>query len=87
MTTRMLCLTITAQMRNDLEVSQLIDIVNELKIVKKYLIIFAETTLNTTLSKKRTIDFNVIINQKEKGETMIFFMISLFVTSLVGVII
>ena len=74
MTARMSCLMTIARMRNDFEVSHLIDIVNELKIGKRYLIVSADTAINTTLSKKRTIDFNVIINHKEQGETMIFFI-------------
>ena len=69
MTARMSCLMTMAQINNDLEVSQLIDIVNELKISKKYLIIFM-ATLNATLLRKKAITFNVIIHHTESGETL-----------------
>ena len=63
---RMSCLVTIAVMENDAEMSQLIDIVNEIRVSKKYLIIFTDT-LDTTLLLKRTINLNVIINQRHKG--------------------
>ena len=63
---RMSCLVTIAVMRNDAEMSQLIDIVNEIRVYKKYLIIFADTW-NTTLMQKRTINFNVNINHRGRG--------------------
>ena len=67
MTARMSCLVTMAQMNDDLEVSQLIDALTELKISKTYLIISMET-LNATLLKEKTITFNVIIHHKESGQ-------------------
>ena len=69
MMARMSCLITMAQMYNDTEVSQLIDIVNEYKISKKYLIIFMET-LNATLLREKTINFNVIVYHNEPGESV-----------------
>ena len=65
-TSGMSCLMIIAQMHNNWEASQLIEIVNGFKISKRYLIILIDT-LNTTMLGKRTINFNVIINHKEPG--------------------
>ena len=65
---KMSCLLTVARMNDNLEVSQLIDVVNEFKISKKYLVIFAETT-NITLLQKKTITFNVIIHHNESGES------------------
>ena len=67
MTARVSCLMTVARMNNDWEVSQLIDVVNELQISKKYLIIFKES-LNTTLLRKKAIIFNVVIHHIESGE-------------------
>ena len=53
-------------MTNELEISEMIDIINELPIPKKYLITFVET-LDTTKLPERTINFNVIINHRGKG--------------------
>ena len=72
MTARMSCLMTMTRMNNDLEVSQLIDVVNELKVSKKYLIIFVET-LNTTLLRKKAIPFNVIIHHNESGEVKVVY--------------
>ena len=63
---RMSCLVTVAVMQNYAEISQLIDIVNEIRVSKKYLIIFTDT-LDATLMQKRTINFNVIINHRHKG--------------------
>ena len=69
MTARIECLKTLAGMNNDLEVSQQIDVVNDLKISKKHLIIVMET-LNTTLLRKKAINFNVEIHHKESGEAL-----------------
>ena len=66
---RINCLKTMAQLNNDLEVSQLIDVMNDLKISKKHLIIFMET-LNTTLFRKKAINFNVTIHHNESGEAL-----------------
>ena len=67
MTAKMSCLVTMTRMNNDLEVSLLIDVMNDLKISKKHLIISLET-LNATLLKKKTITFDVIIHHKESGQ-------------------
>ena len=69
MTARMSCLMTMTQMNNELDVSKLIDVTNELKISNKYLIIFMET-LNATLLRKKVINFNVRIHHKESGEAL-----------------
>ena len=66
---RINCLKTMAQLNNDLEVSQLIDVMNDLKISKKHLIIFMET-LDTTLFRKKAINFNVTILHNESGEAL-----------------
>ena len=66
MTARMSCLVTMTQLNNDLEASQLIDVVNEFKISKKHLIIFVKK-LNTTLLRKKAITFNVIIHHNGPG--------------------
>ena len=53
-------------MKNELEISEMIDITNELPITKKYLITFVET-LDTTKLPERTINFNVMINHRGEG--------------------
>ena len=65
-TSRMSCLMTVAEMSNELEVSKMIEIIHELKIAQKYLIIFIDT-LNTTVLHERTINFNVMINHGETG--------------------
>ena len=62
----MSCLMVIARKHNESEVSQLMDIVNEFRIEKKYLLIFLET-FNTTFLRKKTINFNVIISHREPG--------------------
>ena len=69
MMTRMSCLMTKARMNNDLEVSQLVDVVNELNISKKDLTIFMET-LNATLLREKAINFNVIIHHNESGKSL-----------------
>ena len=68
LTARMSCLMTIAEMRRESEVSKLIDIINELKMAQKYLIVFVDT-LNITLLHKQTINFNVIINHRKSGMT------------------
>ena len=69
MTARMSCLITIVQKHKYSEVSQLIDIVNDLWIERKYLRVYVET-FNTTFLRKKTINFNVIINQEEPGEIL-----------------
>ena len=69
---RMSCLVTMAVMTNDEDVSQLIDTINEMTVLKKYLIIFMDT-LNTTLLQKRAINFNVLIYHENAGEPMYVF--------------
>ena len=69
MIARMPCLIAIAQMNSELEVSQLIDVVNGLKIANKDLIIHMET-LNATLLRKKAINFNVKIHHMEPGESV-----------------
>ena len=52
MTARMSCLMTIVGKHNDSEVSQLIDIVNDLWIEKKYLVVLVETFNSTFLRKK-----------------------------------
>ena len=70
MTASMSCLITMARMYSDPEVSQLIDVINGLKISKKkYLIIFVER-LNTSLLREKSINFNTIIHHIESGESI-----------------
>ena len=69
MTARMPCLITIARMNSESEVSQLIDVVNGLKISKKYLITYMET-LNATLLNKKAINFNVNIHHNDRGESV-----------------
>lgn len=62
----MYCLTTITQTTNELQISEMIDIMSELHIPQRYLIIFVDT-LNTTKLSKITINFNVMINHKGKG--------------------
>ena len=62
------CLMIRADVTTDTEVSQVIDIVTRLRIVKKHLII-TTPKLNDTFLKNKTINFNVVIYQKGAGNT------------------
>ena len=69
MTARMSCLMTIVRKHNDSEVYQLIDIVNDFWIEKKYLVVFV-AKFNTTFLRKKTVNFNVIINQEEPGERL-----------------
>ena len=53
-------------MSNELEVSKMIDMIHELKIAQKYLIVIMDT-LNTTMLGERSINFNVMINHRDAG--------------------
>ena len=66
MSARVSCLLTIARISNDLEASQLIDIMKGFKIAEKYLVIFAET-LNNTLLRRKPINFNVMINHRYPG--------------------
>ena len=76
-----------AEMKNEAEMSQLIDIVNEIRVSEKYLIIYIDT-LNTVLLQNKTINFNVMINHRDTGVTInvfcaymlwLFVLINLFI--------
>ena len=71
---RMSCLTTITLTRNELQISEMIDIINELHIPRKYLIIFADT-LNTTYLSEKMINFNVMINHKGKGINIQIFVV------------
>ena len=62
----MSCLVTMAVMTNDEDVSQLINTINEMTVLKKYLIIFMDT-LNTTLLQKSAINFNLLMYHKNAG--------------------
>ena len=66
MSARISCLMTIARTNNDLEASQLIDTVNGFMIAEKYLVIFTEE-LNNTLLRRKTINFNVVINHRNSG--------------------
>ena len=55
-----------AEMSNHLELLKLVNIINELKIARKYLFATMDT-FNATIFGKTTINFKVMINHKEKG--------------------
>ena len=63
---KMSCLTAITQTTNELQISEMIDIMNELHIPQMYLIMIVET-LNTTKLSEKNINFNVMINHKGKG--------------------
>lgn len=62
----MSCLTTVTEMSNELEVSKLMDIMHDLKIAQKYLIVFMDT-LNITTLHETMINFNVMINHRGTG--------------------
>ena len=66
-----------AVMKNDAEISQLINFVNEIRVSEKYLIIYIDT-LNTVVLQNRTINFNVIINHKDTGVLMLSAYVKIF---------
>ena len=65
---KMSCLIALTEMRNELEVSKMIDFMHDFKIAEKHLIIFMDT-LNTTMLGERGINFNVMINHRKTGMT------------------
>ena len=71
---RMSCLVTIALLTDDVEVSQLINIINEMTVPKKYLIIFMGT-LNATLLHKRAINFNVLIQHNNVGEPFTYLIL------------
>ena len=66
---RMSCLMTITQMRNEMEISEMIDVMNELQVPKKYLVILVDT-FNTSMVTKRTINFNMMIHQRREGGPM-----------------
>ena len=62
----MSCLVTIAETTSDSDISHLIDLVDGLGAVKKNLII-VNTNINLTLPQNRTLNFNVIIEQKGTG--------------------
>ena len=63
---RMSCLMTVTQMRNEMQISEMIDVMNELHVAQKYLIILIDT-FNTAIVTKRTINFNVMISHRGEG--------------------
>ena len=63
---RMSCLMTITQMRNEMQISEMIDVMNELHVAQKYLVILIDT-FNTAIVTKRTINFNVMIYHKGEG--------------------
>ena len=53
-------------MANELEIHKMITIMHKLKIAKKYLFATLDT-FNTTMFRKTTLNFNVMINHREEG--------------------
>ena len=67
MATGMSCLILTVtEMRDELELQKLISKMHQLRIAQKYLFATLDT-FNTTMFRKTTINFNVMINHREKG--------------------
>ena len=60
----MSCLMTITQMSNEMQISEMIDVMNELHVPQKYLVILINT-LNTTMVTKRTINFDVMIYHRE----------------------
>ena len=69
LTTRMSCLITVAELSNEVELKTLIDIMKEFKIDKKYLFVTIDT-YNATMFHETNINFNVMINHREKGLLM-----------------
>ena len=63
---RMSCLMTITQMRNEMQISEMIEIMNEQHVAQKYLVILIDT-FNTAMVTKRTINFNVMIYHKGEG--------------------
>ena len=71
LTASMSCMVTITELSTELEVFKLIDYVEDLKVAQKYLVIFLNTT-NTSFLSEITINFDVIINNKRRGKTIIF---------------
>ena len=63
------CLTTTANVKSDAEATNLIDLLNEIRIAEKYLTIRA-TKLNMTSLQKNAINFNVILHDLKPGKRL-----------------
>ena len=69
MTARLSCIMTITETNNDLELLELISIMHQLTIPKKYL--FAKmVTFNSSVFRKTTINFNVMIYHREEGMLM-----------------
>ena len=66
--TTVACLNIVVEADGD-EVSQLIDVVNELKVERKYLLLIV-SALDLSLMRNKTINFNVMIYNIGTGNTI-----------------
>ena len=66
---RMSCLMTITQLRNEMQISEMIDVMNELQVPKKYLLILVDT-FNTSMVTKRTINFDMMIYNRRKGGPM-----------------
>ena len=60
------CLVALVETDQDHEVTSLIDMVNEIKVERRYLLLTV-STLNTAILKNKTITYNVGIHQKDIG--------------------
>ena len=61
------CLWTVAKVQDESEIHQVIDMVNDFAIPKKYLTISIEN-VNITLLRNKTINFNVMLNHREAGK-------------------
>ena len=77
LTTKMSCLIAVAEMSNELEVAKLMDIMHDLKIAQKHLIVVMDT-FNTTMLAKRRINFNVMINHRGKPGMLCVILLLLY---------
>ena len=64
--TGMSCLMTIADISNEFEMFQMIDMIRELKITKKYLVILINT-IDTNILGNITINFNVMIDHRKTG--------------------
>ena len=62
------CLVIRAYLSTDNEVSQLIDMVTEVRVAMKYVVV-SIPDLSVASLENKTINFNMILYHKEKGNT------------------
>ena len=63
---KMSCMMTITQVTNEMQISEMIDVMNELHVAQKYLVILIDT-FNTAMVIKRTINFNVMIYHKGEG--------------------